>query len=260
MEHHPGRLAEIELDRLHPGPAQPRRVAPADELAELARSITEHGVIQPIVVTPEPDGQFRVVAGHRRLAAARQAGLPRIPALVVERVDEPAVALIENLQRAALRPLEEALALQTLIADRAITHQTAARLLGKSRIWVTETLGLLRLPVSIQAELLSEDLARPVSRSALIELSRLDGEREMLSAWEALKANPVRVRAVRSLKQPRRPRASEIEKLRELAGGFKGRVKRIREAKLSEEQKSVVRSELEELWWELDQAIEELNK
>lgn len=144
-------LQELPLTAIHPNPDQPRREFDESALAELAASIKVQGVVQPVVVRPV-DGGYQLVAGERRWRAAQQAGLARIPALV-RRLDARAamaVALVENIQRADLNPLEEATALQRLIRDCGLTHERAAEAVGRSRAAVTNLLRLLELSSRLQ--------------------------------------------------------------------------------------------------------------
>ena len=140
-------LRQLPLDRIQPGPYQPRSVFDPDRLAELADSIRHQGVIQPVVVRPLPGGDYQLIAGERRWRAAQQAGIDRIPALVREVPDEVAVAmaLVENIQRENLNPIEEATALRRLVDEFQLTHQEAAEAVGRSRSAVSNLLRLLEL-------------------------------------------------------------------------------------------------------------------
>lgn len=136
----------IPLDEIRPSPEQMRRQFPADSLRELADSIREHGVLQPVLVRPLADG-YELIAGERRWRAARQAGLERIPAVVREDAadDESLLlGLVENLQREDLDPIEEARGIQRLIDQFGLTQEEAATRLGKGRVSVAQSLTLLR--------------------------------------------------------------------------------------------------------------------
>jgi ParB family transcriptional regulator, chromosome partitioning protein len=138
---------ELPLDQIERSRYQPRREFDPDTLRELADSIAAQGVLQPIVVRPIGDGRHEIIAGERRWRAAQQAGLQRIP-VVVREVDEQAaiaIALIENIQRDDLNPLEEAGALFRLLGEFGLTHQQVAEAVGKSRTTVTNLLRLLEL-------------------------------------------------------------------------------------------------------------------
>jgi len=151
-------LANIEVGAIRPNPQQPRREFRQEELDELIHSVREFGVLQPIVVRPvagsEKGTAFELIMGERRLRAATAAGLATIPAVVRETNDDAMLrdALLENLHRANLNPLEEASAYQQLLADFGITQDELAQRLGRSRPQVTNTLRLLRLPEKIQAQ------------------------------------------------------------------------------------------------------------
>jgi ParB family chromosome partitioning protein len=165
-------LQTIAIDRLRPGKYQPRTKMDAESLAELALSIREQGVMQPILVRPVDGARFEIVAGERRWRAAQQAGLREIPALVKNVPDQSAlaVALIENIQREDLNPLEEAKGLQRLIDEFGLTHDTAAKAVGRSRSAVTNLLRLNALAPPVQEYLLAGALEMGHAR-ALLALS-----------------------------------------------------------------------------------------
>jgi len=165
-------LQTIAIDRLRPGKYQPRTKMDAESLAELALSIREQGIMQPILVRPVDGGRFEIVAGERRWRAAQQAGLREIPALVKNVPDQSAlaVALIENIQREDLNPLEEAKGLQRLIDEFGLTHDTAAKAVGRSRSAVTNLLRLNALAPPVQEYLLAGALEMGHAR-ALLALS-----------------------------------------------------------------------------------------
>jgi ParB family chromosome partitioning protein len=145
-------LKNLNVDALHPGKYQPRTHIDEAALAELAESIKAHGVMQPILARVLTDGGYEIVAGERRWRAARLAGLTEVPALVrdVDDSDALALALIENIQREDLNALEQAIAIQRLIREFGMTHQTAAQALGRSRSAVTNLLRLLELASPVQ--------------------------------------------------------------------------------------------------------------
>ena len=147
------RLEDIPVASIVPNPHQPRVHFDEESLSELAASIREIGVLQPVLVRGTADGTYELIAGERRWRAARRAGLAVIPAVVRATDDIGSVeqALIENLHRQDLTPLEEAAAYQQLIEDFSLTHEQVASRVGKSRSSVTNTLRLMSLPASIQA-------------------------------------------------------------------------------------------------------------
>lgn len=147
----------LPLSHLHANPSQPRQTFDAESLAELAASIREQGIIQPLLVRPLADrpGHYQIVAGERRWRAARQAGLGQVPVHVREMSDAEvmAAALIENLQREDLNPMEEAQALQQLRETLKLTQEALAARLGKSRPAIANALRLLQLSPAAQADL-----------------------------------------------------------------------------------------------------------
>lgn len=157
-EDHGFRLLPIE--RLSPGPGQPRKRFDAEALAELAESIKSQGVLQPIIACRRGD-DFEIVAGERRWRAAQQAGLHKVPVLVKELSNAAVlqVALIENIQRQDLDPLEEAMAYTGLIREHGLTHEGLATAVGKKRSTITNSLRLLKLPDPVQSLLIDGSLS-----------------------------------------------------------------------------------------------------
>ncbi len=144
-------FAELPIDRIHSNAKQPRQVFDEDSLAELTHSVREFGVLQPVVVRADEDG-YELVMGERRLRAAAAAGLVRIPAIVRSTADDAMLrdALLENVHRAQLNPLEEAAAYQQLLEEFGATHDELATRIGRSRPQVSNTIRLLNLPVPVQ--------------------------------------------------------------------------------------------------------------
>ena len=212
-------LRNLAVDELQPGKYQPRSQIEPEALAELAESIKAQGVMQPILVRPLGGG-FEIIAGERRWRAARMAGLATVPALIRDIPDSEALAaaLIENIQREDLSPLEEAAGIQRLVQEFGLTHQAIAETLGRSRAAVTNLLRLLELAPPVR-ELLAEGrldmgharalLALPVQHQ--IELAKL-------AANKGLTVREVERRVADLLKpaQPRRPRVDrDIARLEE---------------------------------------------
>jgi ParB family chromosome partitioning protein len=162
-------LQMLPVDRLRPGKYQPRTRMDAASLAELALSIKEQGVMQPILVRPVDGSRFEIVAGERRWRAAQQAGLREVPALVRTVPDQAAlaVALIENIQREDLNPLEEAKGLERLIEEFGLTHEAAAKAVGRSRSAVSNLLRLTSLAPPVQEYLLAGKLEMGHARALL---------------------------------------------------------------------------------------------
>ncbi len=162
-------LQHLPLDLIQRGKYQPRRDMDPTALEELAQSIKTHGVMQPIVVRPLDGGRFEIVAGERRWRACQQAGLEKIPAMVRELPDEAAIAmaLIENIQREDLNPVEEAMALQRLQQEFQLTQQQVADAVGKSRVTISNLLRLIALPEEIKTLLSHGDLEMGHARALL---------------------------------------------------------------------------------------------
>lgn len=145
-------VSQIGLDQILPNRYQPRNTFVEAELAELAQSITEHGVLQPIVVRRKGDGMYELIAGERRFRAAKIAGMTKIPALIKNSNDEKslAIALVENIQRQNLNPIEEAKAYSRLMGEFGLTQDLVSRSVGKERSSIANILRLLSLPKDVQ--------------------------------------------------------------------------------------------------------------
>lgn len=179
------RLREIDVERIIPNSYQPRKSFDNNTLDELAVSIRTHGIVQPIVVRSLQDGVFEIVAGERRWRAAQRVGLVRVPALVREAEEHQALelALVENVQREDLNPIDQAHAYQRLLSEFGMTQEEVARRVGKSRAGVANLLRLLKLPGEIQQWLLEGRLTVGHAK-ALLSLSgtaaMLDAAREII--------------------------------------------------------------------------------
>ncbi|MCU0505646.1 MAG: ParB/RepB/Spo0J family partition protein [Chloroflexi bacterium] len=206
---------EIPLARIAPNPYQPRAEIAPEALAELAASIAEHGVLQPILVTETIDG-YRLVAGERRVRASRLAGLERIPAVVRELADHDQLelALVENIQREDLDPLEEARAYRQLIDEFGFTQEKLAKRMGKARPTIANSLRLLELDPEVQAALaaglISEGHARalgglPTDRQARVLAVVIERELSVRQAEELvrrLRQEPAAAAATRGADAP----------------------------------------------------------
>jgi len=196
-------LREIDLDQLTPGEYQPRRNMHRESLEELAASIKREGVLQPIAVRPlaragdSVAARYEIIAGERRWRAAQLAGIDKIPAIVRDVDDEQAaaIALIENLQREDLNPLEEARGFQRLIEEFALTHQETATAVGKSRAAVSNLIRLLELAPEIQ-QLLADGALTMGHARALLGLS---GARSQAAAAKDIVARGLSVRQTEAL-------------------------------------------------------------
>jgi ParB family chromosome partitioning protein len=191
-------LALIPLANLAPNPEQPRKHFDDASIDELAASIRERGVIQPVVVRRAQDGRYELLAGERRWRASQRAGLAVIPAIVRDKDDPLETALIENLQREDLTPLEEAEALHGLAERHGYSHRELADILGKSRPYVSNVLSLLRLPDRVKGEIHAE--GRQVSRELLMGVARSESTDAAEALWDRLKLGLMSVRRFREEK------------------------------------------------------------
>lgn len=176
-------ITEISLDELRSNPYQPRKTFDEDSLNELAASIKEHGVFQPIIAKKSIKG-YEIIAGERRVKASKIAGLTKIPAIIKDLTDEEMmeIALLENLQRENLSPLEEAEAYNMLKTKLNLTQEELATKVGKSRSHITNMLGLLNLPAEIKDEIIKGELSMGHARV----LSKLENKDQALDLAEKI--------------------------------------------------------------------------
>lgn len=188
---------KLAIHEIEPNRDQPRKNFNEKALQELAKSIEKNGIIQPLLVRPMSDGSYQLVAGERRWRAAHMAGLHEVPVTIREMTDEEAsvFALIENLQREDLNPVEEAEGLKSLIETYGFTQEEAADRVGKSRVAVTNTLRLLKLPQSVLRLLGEGKLTAGHSRALL----SLGDEKEMLRIADSAITNELSVRQVEKM-------------------------------------------------------------
>lgn len=218
-----GSIRQIPVDSISPNPRQPRSNFDPLELDELAASIREHGILQPLIVSLAEDNHYILIAGERRLEAARKAGLRTVPAILRQVGDQQLLelALIENLQRADLNPLEEAEAYRQLTADFGLSHEQVAERVGKSRAAITNTLRLLGLPETARKALLEGKITEGHAR-ALLSLSTPEAQQ---AALHTVLAQDLNVRQTEELvrklsgqkpaSSPRRASPPEITALEE---------------------------------------------
>lgn len=188
--------AEVAIELIEPNPYQPRKEFSDEKLAELAESIKTHGIIQPLLVR-ELQGKYQLIAGERRLRAAKMVGLPMVP-IVIREISEQSmmeIALVENLQREDLNPIEEAIAYQRLMDEFHVTQEDVAKKVGKSRPTIANTLRLLNLPQEVQNELANGTLTMGHARALL----GLRTSQEQKQAWKQIQEQELSVRATEEL-------------------------------------------------------------
>lgn len=190
-------IMTLSINEVEPNREQPRKEFDENALSELSKSIEQNGVIQPILVRPVTGGTYQIVAGERRWRAARMAGLTEVPVIIREMSDEEAAvfALIENLQREDLNPIEEAVGIRSLIDEFGMTQDEAADRVGKSRVAVTNTLRLLKLPENILSMVAKGKITAGHARA----LISLEDEGRMLKIANAVIDNNLTVREVEKM-------------------------------------------------------------
>ena len=215
-------VLQIPIEKIKANPQQPRSIMDQGKLGELSASIKEHGIIQPLVVSPVPDSdEYILVAGERRLRAAGMAGLKLVPAITrrVNEQDQLELALIENVQRSDLSPLETAEAYHQLADRFGLTHEQIAERVGKSRTSVTNTLRLLNLPEKARAALAEGKISEGHAR-ALLSLPNAQAQRAALNTILNLGLNvrqtEALVKKMSGEKPTAKPKADQSPEVREL--------------------------------------------
>ena len=188
---------QLPIYKVEPNPEQPRTSFDEEELQALAESIAVHGIIQPLTVRELPSGYYQIIAGERRWRAARIANLAEVPVVIIEADDKKAMelALIENLQRQDLNPVEEALGYQTLIEEYGLTQEDAAKQVGKSRPAVANALRLLGLCPQVLEKLRNEEITAGHARAIL----QLKTEKKQMEACQKIIALSLSVRQAETL-------------------------------------------------------------
>ena len=174
-------VTQVPVDLIQRNPRQPREKFDIEELENLAASVREHGVIQPLIVTPGKSGIYVLIAGERRLQASRKAGLKTVPVVIRHATDQQLLelALIENIQRADLNPIEEAEAYQHLAKEFRMSHEAIAERVGKSRVAVTNTIRLLDASAAVKQALVDGQITEGHAR-AMLRLSSANAQEELL--------------------------------------------------------------------------------
>lgn len=192
-----GKAVSLRIHDIEPNRSQPRKQFNDTALTELAESISQHGVLQPLLVRPLPGGGYQLVAGERRWRASRMAGLDEVPVIIREMGDREAaeLAMIENLQREDLNPMEEALGYRSLMQDYNMTQEEAARVVNKSRSAVANALRLLNLPAPV-AEMVGDGRLSAGHARAILSIS---SEEAQIAAAQKVSANGLSVREVEKM-------------------------------------------------------------
>lgn len=192
-------VSTLRLSEIEPNREQPRKDFDENALAELADSIRQHGVIQPLMVRPMPDGTYQLVAGERRWRASRMAGLTEVPVVIRELSDEQTMelALIENLQREDLNPIEEALGYRALMDNFDMTQEKVAASVGKSRPVIANSLRLLKLPQSVVNMVRSSQISSGHARALLA----LDDEEKIVKLADKIVSDSLTVRDIEKIAQ-----------------------------------------------------------
>ena len=214
-------IIEVNLDDLRANPYQPRKIFNDEALKDLADSIKEHGVFQPIIVKKSIKG-YEIIAGERRVRASKLAGLTKIPAIIRNLNDEQMmeIALLENLQRENLSAIEEAIAYKSMIEKLSLTQEELSKKVGKSRSHITNTLGLLRLPKEVQMMVANNQLSMGHARV----LSKLESDEKILEMAHEIVAKKIPVREleqesekeVKKIKIERKPVNNDFKYVEEL--------------------------------------------
>lgn len=220
------RFGHLDIKAIVPNAKQPRTVFEAEAFAELVHSIRELGVLQPIVVREKSEGSYELIMGERRLRASKEAGLTKIPAVIRETEDQNMLrdALLENLHRSDLNPLEEASAYAQLLEDFGITQEQLAERIGRSRPQITNTLRLLKLPASVQRQVAAGVLSAGHARAIL---GAADASRMEYFATKTINES-LSVRSLEELvgfdkpeaKKPKIKQGTKQDLLKEIADGL----------------------------------------
>ncbi len=247
-----GRLYRLDADELFPDNAQPRQYFDEESLQELAASILVHGILQPVIFKRESDGRLQIMAGGRRLAAARLAGLKTIPAICSDG-DAAEIALVENLVRKDLTSIEEAEAIERLKDRHGYTLAKLSEILGKSVSTLSEIISLTRLPELIRAECRGDS---SIARSILVEIAKCPSEEEMLSLYIRYRRDGLS-RAILRKKDP--GENQQRKGFTRLFRSFSRQLTAIDMTGLAERERSKVRKELEGLRGIIDERLANLD-
>ncbi|MCK4545086.1 ParB/RepB/Spo0J family partition protein [candidate division WOR-3 bacterium] len=203
------KILEIDVNLIDPNPYQPRSFIEDPNLISLIDSIKEKGIIEPIIVRDKPGNRYEVVCGERRLEASKRAGKEKIPSIVKDLSDRESLelALVENIQRESLNPIDEARGFKRLMDEFGATQEDVAREIGKSRASITNTIRLLRLPMFIQEMIIRDEIKEGHARVLL----RIDSDVDKINIARRVKKNGLSVRDVEKLIEPKFKRKKKEE-------------------------------------------------
>jgi ParB family chromosome partitioning protein len=248
----PNQLHQIPLAELQPDPTQPRKYMDPVALEELTASVIQNGIIEPIVCRQDPQtGLVYVVAGERRCAAARKAGLATVPAVFIEGDNYAEIALVENLLRQDLNPVEEAEALKKLMDDHSYQQDELAKIIGKSPATISLSLSLNKLPKEIR------DVCRQdptVSRNVLVEIARKKQERAMVTQFKKYRDQQDKAAAKETAAAPNRKR-TKAEALANQIGAIQNKIGDLDFPSFSTEDREMITETLTSLQNTLDEAL-----
>jgi ParB family chromosome partitioning protein len=248
-----GSFYHVPIREIRSNPDQPRKYFNEESLGELSQSIKARGVLQPVIIRREKDGTIFLVAGERRLRAARQAGLEQIPTIITK--GHPTeIALIENLQRENLKPIEEAEALARMVEEYQYTQEELAAAVGKARTTITETLSLNKLPEEIKEECRRADI---YPRRLLVEIAKQKTPRAMGTLFKKAKESNLRSDQVRQISRntTRRRKKSPVAAALHMATYFSRSLEKLDLDTLQENEKTRFLAELKNLQRLIDQIL-----
>lgn len=241
-----GKLYDIPMTDLRPDQNQPRKSLDPQAMEELIASIRTHGVIQPILFRTAEEGWLTIVAGERRFQASRDAGLFTIPGICVEG-NTSEIALIENMLRQDLTPVEEAEGLQRLMEEQKYTQEQLGGIIGKAQNTLSETLSLNKLPIEIRDDCRGN---RTISRAALVLIARKKQARGMITAYNACKLKLQQAPSPRKKKNPNEPQAAF-----DLMARAMTKIREIDTSAWTEEDNTIFRDSLVSLKAEIDRYL-----
>jgi ParB family chromosome partitioning protein len=239
-------FCQVEIETIKPNPHQPRKYFDPEALKELAQSIKEKGVLQPVIIRKDASGMIHLVAGERRLRASKMAGLTKIPAILTK--DNPAeIAIIENLQRQDLSPIEESEAFGRMVDEYQYTQEKLALVVGKAKSTISELLSLNKLPETIKDEVRR---AEHYPRRLLVEIAKQKTPEAMLSLFNQIKAGGLKSEKVREVvrkpqeRQLRSPLAVTFDRITSLTKNLR----KLDLSGLSGQEKASLKAEIDKLY------------